>query len=118
MKKLILVIVAQEDGPRMNASSTNRGRSQKEWSIVQGNVPGRSVGIKRNGKDVGKGEVLKISKEKTAITALNALQLLFWPHLCREDLWTVLPWLPQLTEAKEGVQWDRYSSMGSHDQQV
>ena len=23
---------------------------------------------------------------KTATTTLNALQLLFWPHLCREDL--------------------------------
>ena len=31
-------------------------------------------------------------------TTLNAQQLLLWSHLCGEDLWTVLPWLPQLTK--------------------
>ena len=36
--------------------------------------------------NIQKGRKPKISKEKTATTALNALQLLFWPHLCGEDL--------------------------------
>ena len=40
---------------------------------------------------------------KATITALNALQLFSWPHLCWEDPWTVLPWLPQLTEKPERV---------------
>ena len=61
----------------MNASLANRGRSQKEWSIVERNVLGNSIDIDRNGRDVGKGEVLKISKEKAATTVLNALQLFF-----------------------------------------
>ena len=39
---------------------------------------------------------------KSATTTLNALQLLFWPHLCGEDPWTVLSWLPQLTESQKG----------------
>ena len=82
--------MAQEDGPRINASSANRGRSQVEWSNVQGNIPGSLVGIDRNDRDMGKGEVLKISRKKAATTALNALQLLFWPHLCGENPWTVL----------------------------
>ena len=55
--------MAQEDGPRINASSANRGRSQVEWSNVQGNIPGSLVGIDRNDRDMGKGEVLKISRK-------------------------------------------------------
>ena len=27
-------------------------------------------------------------------------QLLYWPHLCGEDVWIVLPWLTQLTEGQ------------------
>ena len=40
---------------------------------------------------------------KAATTALNVLQLLSWPHLCWENPWTVLSWLPQLTEKLEKV---------------
>ena len=40
---------------------------------------------------------------KVTITALNALYLLSWPHLCWEDPWTVLPWLPILTAKPERV---------------
>ena len=64
MKKLVLVIMTQGDFPRMNASSANEDRGQEEQSIVQGNVPGSSVGIDRHGKDIGKGEVLKYLRIK------------------------------------------------------
>ena len=40
---------------------------------------------------------------KAATTALNALQLLFWPHLCKEDPWTVLSWLSPLTGSQKRV---------------
>ena len=43
MKKLVLVIMVQEGGPRINTSSANQGQGQKKWSAVQ-NVPGSSIG--------------------------------------------------------------------------
>ena len=40
--------------------------------------------------------------KKVAITALNVLQLTFWPHLCGEDPRTVLHWLFQLIKGQRG----------------
>ena len=36
--------------------------------------------------NIREGRKPKNIQGKAATTALNALQLLFWPHLCREDL--------------------------------
>ena len=56
--------MTQGDFPRMNASSANEDRGQEEQSIVQGNVPGSSVGIDKHRRDIGKGEVLKYLRRK------------------------------------------------------
>ena len=64
MKKLVLVIMAQENFPRMNTSLANGNRGQEEWSIVQGNISGSLVSINRRDRDIGKGEVLKYLRKK------------------------------------------------------
>ena len=64
MKKLVLVIMAQEGGPRINTSSANQGRGQKKWSTIQGNVPGSSIGMNRHCRNIGQGEVLKYLRRK------------------------------------------------------
>ena len=53
MKKLVLVMMDQEGGPRMNAYSANQRRGQKRWSAIQGNVPGSSVGTDRHCRNIG-----------------------------------------------------------------
>ena len=58
----------------------------------------------------------EISKEKTATIALNALQQLFWPHLCGEDLWTVSLNHYHSQKAKEDNWQDIYSSIGLDDE--
>ena len=75
MKKLILIIMDQEVGPRMNASLANQNRGPQRWSAVWGNVLRSSVGMNKHCRNKGQRGVLKISKEKAATTALNALQL-------------------------------------------
>ena len=75
MRKLVLVIRAQEGGSQMNASFADQNRGPKRWSTILGNVPENSVGTNKHYRNIGQGGVLKISKEKTATTALNALQL-------------------------------------------
>ena len=59
MKKLVLVIMAQEGGLRMNASSDNQSRGLKRWSAVQGNVLGSSVGMDKHCRNIEQGGVLK-----------------------------------------------------------
>ena len=53
MKKLVLVIRAQEGGLRMNASSTNQSRGQKSGSTVQRDVPGNSVDTNKYYRNMG-----------------------------------------------------------------
>ena len=53
MKKLVLVIMAQEGGPRMNAYLANQGQGQRKWSTVQGNVPGSFIGRDGHCKNIG-----------------------------------------------------------------
>ena len=45
MKKLVLVIRAQEVGPRMNV--------QKRWSTVQGNILGNSIDTDKHHRNLG-----------------------------------------------------------------
>ena len=53
--------------------------------VVLFSVPGSSVGVDMYYNEIRLEEVLKISEGKAATTALNALHLIFWPHLCGED---------------------------------
>ena len=64
MKKLVLVIMAQEGGPRINTSLANQGRGQKNWSTIQGTVQGSSIGMNRHCRNIGQGEVLKYLRRK------------------------------------------------------
>ena len=58
---LVLVIMAKESGPRLNASSARRSRGPKRWSVNKGNDPGNSVDADMYYKEIRLGEVLKIS---------------------------------------------------------
>ena len=64
MKRLVLVIRAQEGGLRMNVSLANQSRDPKGWSVVQGNVPGNSVDIDKHYRNIGHGGVLKYLRRK------------------------------------------------------
>ena len=64
MKRLVLVIMAQEGGQRMNVSLANQSRGPKGWSVVQGNVPGNSVDIDKHYRNIGQGGVLKYLRRK------------------------------------------------------
>jgi len=64
MKKLVLVIRAQEGGPRMNASSADQSRCPERWSAILGNVPGNSTSMDKHYKNIGQGGVLKYLRRK------------------------------------------------------
>ena len=53
MKKLVLVIRAQEGVPRMNASSANQSRGLKSGSAIQRDVPGNSVDTDEHYRNIG-----------------------------------------------------------------
>ena len=53
MKKLVLVIRAQEGGPRMNASLANQSQGQKSGSAVQGDVLGNFVDTDKHYRNRG-----------------------------------------------------------------
>ena len=67
--------MAHESGPRMNVSSARQSRGLKGWAVNKGNDPRNSVGVDKHCKRHQIGRSPKISKEKAATTALNALQL-------------------------------------------
>ena len=53
MKKLVLVIRAQEGGLRMNVSLANQSRGSKRWSAVQRDVPGNSIDTDKHYRNIG-----------------------------------------------------------------
>ena len=53
MKKLVLVIRAQEGVPRMNASSANQSQGLKSGSAIQRDVPGNSVDTDEHYRNIG-----------------------------------------------------------------
>ena len=64
MKKLVLIIMTQKSGPRMNATSAKQSRGPTRWFIIQGNVSGNSVGMNKHYRSIGQGEVLKYIRRK------------------------------------------------------
>ena len=52
IKRLVLAIMAQENGSRMNASLAGQSWGPKGWSINKGNDPGNFVGMDKHCKDV------------------------------------------------------------------
>ena len=64
MKKLVLVIKAQEGGPGMNVSLANQSRGPKGWFAVQGNIPRNFVDMDKHYKNIGHGRVLKYLRRK------------------------------------------------------
>ena len=67
-------------GPRISTSSANQCRGLKRLPVVPGNIPESSMGADMYYSDIRQGEILKISWEKAAASALNTLQLTLWPH--------------------------------------
>ena len=51
-KKWDLVIIAQENVPRMKKSSARQSRGHKRWFINKGDDPGNSVGADKHCKDI------------------------------------------------------------------
>ena len=80
MTRSILVIMTQEGRPRINATSANQSQGPNKWSAFQGDVLGSPASINKHCKNRSTEGSPKISKEKAATTALNALQLIFWLH--------------------------------------
>ena len=64
MKKLVLVIRAQESRPRMNATSANQSRGQKSGFAVQGDVLRNSIDTNKHYRNIGLGGVLKYLRRK------------------------------------------------------
>ena len=64
MKKLVLVIMTQKSGPRMNATSAKQSRGPTRWFIVEGNIPVNSVGMNKHYRSIGQGGVLKYIRRK------------------------------------------------------
>ena len=75
MTRSVLDIMTQEGRPRTNVTSVNQRRGLNRWFAVQGDVPGSSTGMDKHCKNKTTEGSPKISKEKTATTALIALQL-------------------------------------------
>ena len=64
MKKLVLVIRAQEGGSRMNVSLANQSRGSNGWSAVQEDVSGNYVDMDKQYRNIGQGGVLKYLRRK------------------------------------------------------
>ena len=64
MKKLVLVIRAQEGGSRMNVSLANQSRGSNGWSTVQEDVSGNYVDMDKQYRNIGQGGVLKYLRRK------------------------------------------------------
>ena len=75
-----MIIMAQKGRPRTNVTSVNQSRDPNMWSAVDGDVLRSSAGTDKHCKNRSTEGSPKISKEKAATTALNALQLTFWLH--------------------------------------
>ena len=73
--RLVLIIMVQESGPRINASSADQCRGPKRLSVAQGDVPGSLVGVDKHCRDTKQGKILKYFRGKAIATTLNALQL-------------------------------------------
>ena len=59
-----MVTMAQEGGPRINASLADPYRSSKRLFVIQGNIPESLVGADKRCRDVRQGEVLKYLRKK------------------------------------------------------
>ena len=64
MKKLVLVIMAQEGMPRINISSANQSRGPNRQSAIQRNVPESSIGMGKHCRNIEQGGVLKYLGKK------------------------------------------------------
>ena len=62
--RLVLIIMAQEGGPRINASSADQCRGLKRLSVAQGDVPRSLVFVDKHCRDVRQGKVLKYLRRK------------------------------------------------------
>ena len=71
--RLVFIIMAQESGSRINASSADPCQGLKKLSITQGDVPRSLVGVDKHCRDIRQGKILKDLRGKAAATALNAL---------------------------------------------
>ena len=72
--------MAQESGPKINASSVDPCRGLKRLSVAQGDVLGSLVGVDKHCRDTKQGKILKYFRGKATATTLNALQLTLWPY--------------------------------------
>ena len=62
--RLVLIIMVQESGPRINASSADQCRGPKRLFVVQGDVPRSLVGVDKYCRDIRQGKVLKYLRGK------------------------------------------------------
>ena len=56
--------MAQESGPRINASLVDQCQGSKRLFVAQGDVPGSLVSVDKHCRDVKQGKVLKYFRGK------------------------------------------------------
>ena len=62
--RLVLIIMTQKGGLRINASSVDQCRGLKRLSVAQGDVLGSLVSVDKHCRDVRQGKILKYLRRK------------------------------------------------------
>ena len=78
--RLVLIIMGQESGLKINASSADPCRGLKSLSVAQVDILGSLVGVDKHCRDIRQGKILKYFRGKATATTLNTLQLIPYLH--------------------------------------
>ena len=72
--------MAQENGPKINASLVDPCQGLKRFSVAQGDILGSLVGVDKHCRDIRQGKILKYFRGKATATTLNTLLLIPYLH--------------------------------------
>ena len=78
----------------MSPLSCRGGHTLGQWGHVNGILPGEVLLLRKSFEER---VIPDMTKGMVAAPTFNASHLISWLHLCEENLWTMLSWLPQLT---------------------
>ena len=81
--RLVFIIMAQENGPKINASSVDPCWGLKRFFVAQGDVLGSLVGVDKHCRDIRQGKILKYFRgesycHRIKCSAANPLAALIW----------------------------------------
>ena len=78
----------------MSPLSCQESHTLKQWGHVNGTLLGEVLLLR---KSFGEGVSPDMTEGMVVAPTFNASHQTSWLHLCGDNLWTVLPWPPQLT---------------------